>query len=113
MSAIPADPMRGYARVSAGTTGRVRIGGVYVGALTSWYITINPEHQTLTLIGQGHFRRYFTQGAGCHISADLEATQPHHYIGRPKPKRVKPATITGTLHTLTPTAITIVRAVRG
>lgn len=105
--------MRGPTRLSAGTTGRVRIGGVRVGVLTSWYLTVNPTSGTLTLIGQGHFRRYFTQGAGCSISADLEATQPPQYIGRPRPKRIKPATITGVLHTLTPTAITIVQAVRG
>jgi hypothetical protein len=94
--------------LTRGTSGAARIpGGPRLGALTSWRIVISPTTGKHTLIGEGHFTRYYTQERPARAEATVTLTPTPARIGRPAPPVVRPFTIAGRVALLTPTLLTI------
>jgi hypothetical protein len=101
------DPIRGPAAIAVGAEGWVRVGGLTIGALTTWRVVVSPTTGKPTLFGEGRFLRYFVPSVGGMVRADLKPTQPPRRIGRPAPKPVRAFTLAGKLVELTASHITI------
>lgn len=90
-----------------GATGRIVVGGLVIGHLTSWKLVISPTTGAPTLIGEGAFERYFMQAVGMDARAEVMPKAQPYRIGRPKPPKAQPMTIVGKLFQLTPGRVTI------
>ena len=92
---------------SRGEAGTVTIAGLTIGALTSWYVVISPTTNKPTLFGEGVFKRFYQQGVGAQVRAEVVPSAVPHRIGRPRPPTPKPFTLTGKLFELTAGKVTI------
>ena len=101
------DPMRGPPAIARGTAGVLRIGGLRAGVLTEWRVVTSPTTGAPTLFGAGRIRRYFTQALGAVVRADLTPAPHPARIGRPKPPKVRPFTLTGRIVEINAGHITI------
>lgn len=101
------DPMRGPGALVQGADGTITIGGLRVGILSSWRVVISPTTGKPTLMGEGRFKRYFTQAVGIRARAALTPAPRPYRIGRPKPPTPQPFTIEGKLYELTAKTIVI------
>lgn len=99
--------MRGPPAIAQGNTGELRIGGLKAGTLTEWRVVMSPTTGKPTLFGEGRFLRYYGGSVGMEARADVTPVSPPTRIGRPKPPKAKPFTLTGRVVELTPSRITI------
>ena len=122
---ISPDPMRGPPTQAAGSTGTIRVAGLRAGALTSWRIVLSPvavrvdadgqpvldeEGRPIpayTLFGEGALLRYFGGAVGASVVANLTPATPPTWIGRPKPRPVRPFRFAGVVHELTARRVVI------
>lgn len=101
------DPMRGPGAIAQGNDGDVTLAGLRVGLLSSWRVVTSPTTGKPTLMGEGRFKRYYTQAVGIRVRAELTPAPRPYRIGRPKPPKASPFTLTGKLYELTARTIVI------
>lgn len=90
-----------------GTGGAVRVARLAAGTLTSWRVVISPTTGMPTLFGEGRFCRLYAGALGAQASVELVPAPVPARIGRPKPKKPAPMTLTGKIAELTARSIVI------
>lgn len=91
--------------MQAGPTGRLYIvslaGGrrVYAGLIGQWKIVLSPTTKLPTLIATAHPLLCWLRHPPRSALAVLEPVQPKQRIGRPKPARLPPVALRGTVTT--------------